>query len=189
MSFAIRTATAEDIPALTALLDASVRGLQHSEYTPDEIEGALRTIYGVDTQLIADGTYFAVESETGQELIACGGWSKRKTLFGGDQCVGREDALLNPATDAAKIRAFFVLPRWARRGLGSRILQACETAAVQAGFTRFEMGATLTGVKLYQARGYAESEHVQVPLANGAMLHIVRMNKTIARPEPHSSNR
>jgi GNAT superfamily N-acetyltransferase len=174
----IRPATPADIPALRALIDASVRGLQSGDYTPAQIEGALATVYGVDTQLIDDRTYFVAEASG---LAGCGGWSKRKTLFGGDQCAGREDNLLDPATEYAKIRAFFVHPDWSRRGVGTQILQACENAALAAGFTRFEMGATLTGVKLYQARGYAEAEHLEVPLGNGASLPIVRMTKVFKK--------
>jgi GNAT superfamily N-acetyltransferase len=111
------------------------------------------------------------------KIVACGGWSKRKTLFGSDRAAGREDDLLDPACDRAKIRAFFVHPDWARRGLGSRILEACENAAREAGFTGFEMGATLTGVKLYRERGYSAIEEMAVPLQNGASLPIVRMVK------------
>ena len=170
----------DDIPRLQDLIEASVRGLQAQDYTPAQIEGALQSVYGVDTQLIADGTYFAVESDGG-EIIACGGWSKRKTLYGGDQYAGREDSLLDPARDAAKIRAFFVHPPWARRGLGSILLEACERAALAAGFTRLEMGATLSGVPFYCAKGFAEIENQSVPLANGETLPIVRMSKEIRR--------
>jgi GNAT superfamily N-acetyltransferase len=144
--------------------------------------------------LIADGTYFIVEAiaeagETGDRRIAapviaaCGGWSKRKTLYGGDRWTGREDSLLDPAQDAAKIRAFYVHPAWARRGIGSMILDACENAATAAGFRRFEMGATLTGVPLYRARGYAELERLAVPLKNGESLPIVRMEKRLRGQE------
>jgi GNAT superfamily N-acetyltransferase len=175
LNVTIRPAVFEDIPALRLLIDASVRGLQAQDYTPAQIEGALEKVFGVDTQLIVDETYFVVESTS--LVIGCGGWSKRKTLFGADHWTSREDVLLDPQHDAAKIRAFFVHPDWARRGIGSMILQACETAATRAGFTRFEMGATLTGVPLYQARGYIAIEHIEVPLANGVTLPIVRMEK------------
>lgn len=182
----IRHAVTEDIPILRDLIDASVRGLQTREYTPSQIESALATVYGVDTQLIADGTYLVAEAEPGGDaaalVVGCGGWSKRKTLYGGDQWTGREAALLDPRHDAAKIRAFFIHPSWARRGIGSMILEACESAAVAAGFTRFEMGATLTGVPLYQARGYIALENLEVPLTNGESLPIVRMEKLIAKP-------
>ncbi len=183
MKLFLRIAVMEDVPALRALIDASVRGLQTEDYSPRQIEGALASVYGVDTQLIADSTYFAVESrETARPVIVgCGGWSRRTTLFGGDQWRGREDALLDPAEDAAKIRAFFVHPHYVRRGIGSMILEACEEAATAEGFRRLEMGATLTGVPLYLARGYIEMEPQEVPLANGEGLPIIRMEKTIGK--------
>jgi GNAT superfamily N-acetyltransferase len=131
-------------------------------------------VYGVDTQLIADGTYWVAEMG---EIVGCGGWSRRATLFGGDQYAGREDSLLDPTKDAAKIRAFFVHPDWARRGIGTTILDACEGAARAAGFRRFEMGATLTGVPFYEARGYTALETLTVPLPDGASMAIVRMEK------------
>jgi N-acetylglutamate synthase-like GNAT family acetyltransferase len=184
VNFRIRQAASADVPALRTLIDASVRGLQAQDYTPRQIEGALASVYGVDTQLIADGTYFVAdavpEGEQAEPVIAgCGGWSKRKTLYGGDQWTGREAGLLDPRQDAARIRAFFVHPAWARRGIGSMILQACEKAAQEAGFARYEMGATLTGVPLYAARGYVPVENLEVPLANGERLPIVRMEKRI----------
>jgi GNAT superfamily N-acetyltransferase len=179
----VRLAEARDIPLLRELIEASVRGLQAGDYSPAQLESALRTVYGVDTQLIADGTYFAaeaVESSQGVQLVGCGGWSKRKTLYGGDQFAGREDSLLDPANDAAKIRAFFVHPAWARRGIGGMILEACEVAAMAAGFRRLEMGATLTGVPFYREKGYVELETADVALENGLTLPIIRMGKNIA---------
>lgn len=173
----LRPAVLEDVPVLTALIAASVRVLQAADYTELQREGALASVFGVDTQLIADQTYFVAEVDG--TIVACGGWSKRKTLFGADHCEGREDALLDPSKDAAKIRAFFVHPDWARRGIGTRVLEACESAAAEAGFRRFEMGATLTGVALYKVRGYREVERIGVPLANGEYLPIVRMEKGI----------
>jgi GNAT superfamily N-acetyltransferase len=181
MNISLRQAVPTDIPALRVLIDASVRGLQAADYTPAQIEGALQTVYGVDSQLIADGTYFVVETEA--VIVGCGGWSKRKTLFGGDRWTGREDSLLNPEQDAAKIRAFFVHPDWVRRGIGSMILAACENAASAAGFTRFEMGATLTGVPLYRARGYVALENLTAPLRNGESLVVVRMEKRMSREQ------
>ncbi len=171
-----------DVPRLRQVIEASVRGLQAQDYSPEQIDGALQSVYGVDSQLIADGTYFAVEVFSalgGGEIVACGGWSRRKTLYGGDQYAGREDSRLDPARDAAKIRAFFVHPRWARRGIGSMILRACENAALAAGFTRLEMGATLSGVAFYRAQGYTAMEHRAVPLSNGESLPIVRMAKNL----------
>lgn len=182
MNFSIRLATPEDIDALRVLIDISVRELQAGDYTPRQIEGALATVYGVDSQLIADGTYFVVENQSGNArpvIVGCGGWSRRKTLYGGDQWSGREDSLLDPKKDAAKIRAFFVHPQWVRRGIGTIVLEACENAALAAGFTRLEMGATLTGVPLYLARGYVAREPQEVPLADGEALPIVRMEKQV----------
>jgi GNAT superfamily N-acetyltransferase len=179
----IRKATPADVHRLREVIEASVRGLQAEYYSPAQIEGALQSVYGVDSQLIADGTYLAVEGPDSQgdsEIVACGGWSKRKTLYGGDQYGGREDSLLDPARDAAKIRAFFVHPKWARRGIGSLILEACERAALDAGFTRLEMGATLSGVAFYEAKGYVQIEKQSVPLGNGAALPIVRMGKVFS---------
>src|SRR5258708_2174060 len=135
----LRLAVPEDVPDLRGLIEASVRGLQTRDYTQAQIEGALKTVFGVDSQLIADGTYIVAEAEpnamertesknvpSGLMIVGCGGWSKRKTLYGSDHWTGREDALLDPLRDAAKIRAFFIHPDWARRGIGSMILQACE---------------------------------------------------------------
>ena len=178
---AIRQAVPADVPALGELIRASVLELQTADYSPEQRERALELVFGVDTQLVADGTYFVaqVRVDDGQVIAACGGWSKRKTLFGSDHCAGREDALLDPGCDAAKIRAFFVHPAWARRGIGSRILEVCEGAALAAGFRRLEMGATLTGVPLYRARGYVEREQRDVPLGPGLSLPIVHMEKYI----------
>jgi GNAT superfamily N-acetyltransferase len=182
-SLIVRPATPADIPVLTVLIETSVRGLQAGDYTPAQIDGALRAVYGVDTQLIADGTYFVVESgPAGPAIVGCGGWSKRKTLYGGDRYQAREDSLLDPRYDAARIRAFFVHPEWARRGIGAMILEACESAAVVAGFTRLEMGATLTGVPFYLAKGYRAVEDLAVALPDGETLAIVRMEKTVRPP-------
>ncbi len=174
--FGIRVAREEDVPLLRELIDASVRGLQAGDYSAEQIDAALEKVFGVDSQLIADGTYLIAESASA-EVVGCGGWSKRKTLYGGDVWKAREDSVLDPAKDAAKIRAFFVHPRWARRGIGTLILEACEEAAQRAGFKRFEMGATLTGVPLYRARGYTALENLAVPLGDGLELPIVRMEK------------
>jgi GNAT superfamily N-acetyltransferase len=180
-AFTLRLADEEDVPALHALIEASVRGLQAADYTPAQIEGALGTVLGLDSQLIRDRTYFVAESaaqdSNGGLIAGCGGWSKRKTLFGADRGPGREPDLLDPANDAAKVRAIFVHPDFARRGLGSLILATVEGAAAQAGFTRYEMGSTLTGVPLYSLRGYLARETIDVPLANGERLQVVKMVK------------
>ena len=178
--FHLRLATEADIRALHALVEASVRGLQAGDYTPAQIEGALGTVLGVDSQLIADRTYFVAESLDGKRLAGCGGWSKRKTLFGADHGPGREPELLNPATDAAKVRAIFVHPDFARQGLGTLILATVENAARTAGFRCFEMGSTLTGVPLYRLKGYIEVETIAVPLKNGEVLPIIKMVKDAA---------
>jgi GNAT superfamily N-acetyltransferase len=178
----IRKAKTADVPRLREVIEASVRGLQAEDYSPAQIEGALKSVYGVDSQLIADGTYLVAEifeSNNKPTIVACGGWSKRKTLYGGDQFAAREDSLLDPARDAAKIRAFFVHPDWTRRGIGGAILEACENAARAAGFTRLEMGATLSGVAFYRAKGYAAVENQQAALGNGEVLPIVRMAKSV----------
>jgi len=178
-SFHIRRATPADIPALHALINLSVRTLQAQDYSSAQIEGAIGTVFGVDSQLIADETYFVLEatSESEKKIVGCGGWSKRKTLFGSDQRDGRENSLLDPLSDNAKIRAFFVHPEWARRGIGSQLLEACENAASEAGFRGFELGATITGERLYRARGYQAIERIEVPLSNGASLPVIRMSK------------
>jgi GNAT superfamily N-acetyltransferase len=186
----LRLAVPEDIPVLRELIDASVRGLQTEDYTPAQIEGALKTVFGVDSQLIADGTYIVAQAEPkGIErigakhaqpelmIVGCGGWSKRKTLYGSDHWTGREDALLDPLCDAARIRAFFIHPAWARRGVGGMILQACEDAARAAGFARFEMGATLTGAKLFGVKGYVAVKPISIPLVNGESLPVIHMEK------------
>lgn len=185
----IRVAEESDTPALHALIEASVRGLQAEDYTPAQIEGALGTVLGLDTQLIRDQTYFLVEAPNPNgplTLAGCGGWSKRKTLFGADNAQLREPELLDPTADAAKVRAIFVHPAFARRGLGSLILAHVEAAAAQAGFRRYEMGSTLTGVPLYTLKGYVAVDALAVPLHNGEALPIIKMTKSAV--EPSKSN-
>jgi GNAT superfamily N-acetyltransferase len=173
----LRLATAADVPGLRELIPASVRGLAPGYYTPQQIESSIVHMFGPDSQLIADGTYFAVE--VGGALAACGGWSRRKTLFGGDQTKGSEDPLLDPRTDAARIRAFFVHPAFARRGLGSLLMNACMDAARAAGFTRLALVATLPGEPLYRAFGFAERERFDAPLADGTFLPVVAMEREL----------
>ena len=191
----IRKAQVADVAALTRLIETSVRELQTEDYTRAQMEGALESVFGVDSKLIEDGTYLVAEAKTldvlpdtsettrgknsGSEWViaGCGGWSKRKTLYGSDHWAGREDTLLDPKRDAAKIRAFFIHPQWARRGVGSKILEACETAAREAGFTSYEMGATLTGAKLFGAKGYIAVQNIEVPLKNGLSLTVIHMAK------------
>jgi GNAT superfamily N-acetyltransferase len=182
----LRTATAADLESIRSLIAASVRGLQH-EYSEGQREQALASVFTPDTQLIADGTYYVLESAEGSvlgasdgALAACGGWSWRKTLYGGDHHHASRDAeRLDPATDAAKVRAFFVHPSWARRGLGTRLLRACEQAAWDAGFRRCEMGATLSGVPLYERHGYRRVAEILVDLPGGERLPVVRMEKLL----------
>jgi GNAT superfamily N-acetyltransferase len=163
--------------AIAALIDASVRGLQSGDYSAAQIEGALATVFTTDSQLISDGTYFVAYADGG-ELAGCGGWSFRKTLYGGDHQVEKiEPERLDPALDAAKVRAIFVHPRFARMGLGSLLLEAAERAAVDAGFRRFEMGSTLTGVSLYTRKGYREVGRATVPVGGGEVIEVVRMVK------------
>jgi len=178
-----RRATLADLPALRALIEASVRGLVTKEYTPAQVEGCMGHALGLDTQLVGDGTYYIAELDTPEvknaEMLGCGGWSYRRTLFGSDNADQRESSLLDPATDAAKIRAIFVHPAWARRGIGTAILAHCEHAAQMAGFSRVEMGSTLTGVPLYTLKGYAAQKNIEVPLPNGEVLTVVHMTKVL----------
>ena len=175
--FRLRVATAEDAAGIREVIEASVRGLQAGDYSADQIEASLKTVFTIDSQLIADGTYFVAFAENG-ELAGCGGWSIRKTLYGGDSQVEEiVPELLDPVVDAAKVRAIFVHPRFARMGLGSVILGAAEGAALAAGFKRFEMGSTLTGVSLYSLKGYVEVDRVAVPVGQDETIEVVRMVK------------
>jgi ribosomal protein S18 acetylase RimI-like enzyme len=177
-SISIRTATSADIPALHALIEASVRGLQANDYTAAQIEGALGHALGLDSQLIADQTYFVAETYD-SVIVASGGWSYRSTLCGGDHLPGRQLTALDPAHDAAKIRAIYVHPQWSRRGLGSMMLAHCEQQAYAAGFRSVEMGSTLTGVPLYTLRGYRECNRSTIALLNSEGLMVVHMNKRL----------
>jgi GNAT superfamily N-acetyltransferase len=174
----LRCATLEDIPQLHSLIAASIRALGADDYRSEQIEGALKGAFGVDTQLIRDGTYFVVEIDG--RTAACGGWSKRKTLFGGDARAERDAAELDPTRDAAKIRAFFVHPDFARRGIGRLLLDRCEQAAIVGGFTRFEMMATLPGVRLYEACGYVPAARIDYPVGEGVTIEFVPMSKSLA---------
>ncbi len=178
---ALRLAREDDIPSITTLIDVSVRGLSQAHYSPEEIEESLVSVFGVDSQLIADGTYFVIECAG--ELAASGGWSKRTTLYGGDQVRAGADALLDPSTDAARIRAFYVSPRFARRGLARLLYQTCEAAALAAGFRRFQLGATLPGVPLYEKLGFRALGPMDRSMGNGLTLGIVHMERAIA-PHP-----
>lgn len=175
----IRRATYDDIPSLETIIAASARGLSGGHYAPEQVEGALRGAFGVDTQIIRDGSYFVLESAG--RTAGCGGWSRRRTLFGSDARAERDAGELDPAVDAARIRAFFILPEFARRGLGSLLLEHCEREAVAYGFRRFELMATLPGVRLYSSRGYDGSEPVDWPMADGLSIRFVPMSKLAPR--------
>jgi GNAT superfamily N-acetyltransferase len=181
-AFHLRPATEADIPAILTLVEASVRGLQLHDYTPAQIDASLGTAFGVDRQLIADQTYFvASPADDPNTVVASGGWSFRKTLCGSDTLAARDASTLDPAepTAFAKIRAIFVHPAYARRGLGSLVLAHCESAAQAAGFTRFEMGSTLTGVPLYTLKGYTETRRSQLSLPNHQSIEIVHMRRSL----------
>jgi GNAT superfamily N-acetyltransferase len=175
----LRPATLDDVSALEELIAESVRILQAQNYSTSQREAAIGSVFGVDRQLIRDGTYFVVEG--GGTLVGCGGWSRRKTLFGSDASAGREDALLDPAADAARIRAFFVRPGYERRGIASAIMRASEEAAAAYGFTRLELRATLTGVPLYRAHGFTEAELTRIPLPSGESLPAIQMVKSLLK--------
>ena len=173
----IRLATFGDIPELQELIALSVRGLSNGYYTTGQIESAIRYVFGIDSQLIVDGTYYIFEKQ--HVIVGCGGWSKRNTLYGGDQYKDTEDPMLDPAKDAARIRAFFVHPGHARQGIGSRIITTCEDAARSNGFTSLQLGATLPGVPLYLSMGYQPLERIDEVLPDGEVLGIVKMQKNI----------
>jgi GNAT superfamily N-acetyltransferase len=176
-AFSLRLARLVDAPVLKALIAASVRGLSRDDYTDAQIEAALGSAFGVDTELIRDGTYFVAESAG--EIVGCGGWSKRRTLFGGDQQVGRQSELLDPLCDAARIRAFFVRPDRAREGIGRALLADCEDAALAHAFVATELMATLPGYRLYRALGYVGDERIQHSLPGGAVIEFIPMRKNL----------
>jgi N-acetylglutamate synthase-like GNAT family acetyltransferase len=176
----LRKATVADIPALNALIARSARGLSTAEYSARQIEGALRGAFGVDSQLLTDETYFVVE-DAGQ-IVGCGGWSFRSTLFGGDARAGRNSSILDPDTQAAKIRAFFVDPAHARHGIGSLLLDHCENQARAHGYSQVELMATLPGAKLYTARGYAAAPLVHFDVGSGERIEFIPMRKRLIAP-------
>jgi len=176
MNWQHRLARDQDVPALEKLIPISTRALQAPYYSTAQIEAALGPIFAVDRQLIRDGTYFVIENET--TIIGCGGWSKRKSLYGGDNARPSENAKLDSRHDSARIRAFFVHPSWARRGIGKCILKACEDAIVSAQFRKVDLVATLAGEPLYAAFGYSAVERYEIPMANDLTLPVVRMTKS-----------
>lgn len=178
VDFSIRKATLADSSILEQLIAESARGLGHQDYTDTQIEAALGTAWGIDTQLIRDGTYFVVEAE--EEIVACGGWSKRRTLFGGDEQAGRQSEILDPRRDPARIRAFFVRPGWARRGIGRALLEKCEAEACTGGFRSAELVATIPGQRFYSACGYVGDNRIKYPLGDGISIEFVPMRKEFA---------
>jgi GNAT superfamily N-acetyltransferase len=173
----LRLATLADVPRLRDLIDRSVRALSADYYTLGQIESALTHVFGPDTLLIADGTYFVIENEA-SELVAAGGWSRRRKVYGGDQMTAAEDTFLDPATDPARIRAFYVHPDWARRGLARRLFERCAADAARAGFRALELVATLPGEPLYLALGFTPIERSAPRLPDGEVLPVVRMRLT-----------
>ena len=172
----LRLATPADIPALSALMDAAIGELQRGFLTEAQI-AASRLTMGLDRQLMEDGTYFVVESPAGVPA-GCGGWSRRNTLYGGDHSPGRNAALLDPATDAARVRALYTAPAFTRRGVGRMILAACEAAAAREGFARLELAGTLAGEPLYAACGYAVIERFD-ETSGPVAVPLLRMGKTL----------
>lgn len=167
-----------EIETLNDLITLSARELSRDTYSKQEIDGAIQYVFGVDSELVADKTYFVIEKNG--EIAGCGGWSKRKTLFGGNQFSGREGAVyLDPSIEAAKIRAFFIHPKFARQGLGRLLLIHCEREARVNGFTQLEMMATLPGFKLYSTFAYEAVSNEVVMLPNNVPLRFVRMMKNL----------
>jgi len=179
-SFTIRLARDEDVASLNELIPLAVRGLSAGFYTPQQITSAIAHVFGVDRQLISDGTYYVAETSDGR-LVGCGGWSHRKTMFGGDRTGFKEsnDTLLDPARDAARLRAFFVDPAYSRRGIGKRIVQISEQAARDAGFTSMELVATLPGEPLYAACGYRSIERFDIDIPGGVPIPATKMQKPL----------
>ncbi|MDQ6829628.1 MAG: GNAT family N-acetyltransferase [Gemmatimonadota bacterium] len=176
MRYHLRAARGADLPALRHLIRESVSGLSTGFYSARQIESALEFMFGPDSQLIADGTYYVIEGEGA--IVAAGGWSHRRTLFGGDQMKGSlPDPLLDPRTEPARIRAFFVHPSSARRGLGRRLFEHCLASATESGFRALELVATLPGEPLYASLGFAVVERFDVELPDGERLPVARMRR------------
>lgn len=174
----LRAATHADVPVLRALIDDSIRHLSISHYTDEQADAALSVaFFGVDTELLEDQSYFLIEDQG--RIAACGGWSRRKKLFGGDGTAGNESGYLDPSRDPAKIRAFFVHPDYARQGLGARLLTHCEAQAQAYGFRAFEMMATLSGEAFYVAHGYQRGDEQEYELPQNLRITGVWMRKTV----------
>ena len=177
MTYELRLATEHDIPELRELIPFAARALSVGYYAEPQVGSMIRHAIGVDSQFIADGTYFVVADT--ERIAGCGGWNKRATLYGGDRSKGESDPLLDPATDAARIRAFFVHPDPVRRGIGRRLIETCEDAAREAGFSRMELGTTLPGEPLYAAMGYTATDRFDIALPDGEMLPSAHMIKSL----------
>jgi GNAT superfamily N-acetyltransferase len=173
----IRHATSDDRAAITQLIAASARYLSREHYDEAQIETAIATVFGVDTDLIDDGTYFVVEISG--EMVGCGGWSRRKTLFGGDQYSSRDAGYLDSQSEPAKIRAFFIHPNHARKGIGRAILSRCETEARGHGFSALELMATLPGVAFYESCGFSARGTLDSDLTSDVKLELVPMQKEL----------
>lgn len=177
--FTSRLATLDDVPRLTTVMDAAIGELQRAFLDDAQIE-ASRAVMGIDTQLIEDGTYFVIEA-TGGEIAGCGGWSRRATMYGNDHSPGRDAKLLDPAVDAARVRAMYTNPAYARRGVGRLVLALCEKAAAEEGFKRLELVGTLSGEPLYTAYGFAPVERIDVSVTD-VSVPAVRMEMPV---DPH----
>jgi len=184
MTFTLRLAQVSDVAVLKSLMERAIHQLLEPFLPPEAVKASFE-VMGLDSQLIIDGTYFAVES-TGT-IIGCGGWSERATLFGGDQSIGRNSRFLDPAIDAARVRAMYTDPAHARRGVGRAVLAACEFAAVARGFSRVQLAATLSGEPLYRACGYVEVERFLSPTSAGIDIPLVRMEKALTDGPPGTS--
>lgn len=174
--FSSRTATEADMKVLTALMKASISALQNAFLNREQVTASYE-IMGLDTKLIEDKTYYVILHK--ETIVGCGGWSKRATLFGGNHTKGRDDALLDPRTEAARIRAMYTHPDWTRKGIGRMILDLCEEAARKSGFNRFELAATLSGQPLYSAAGYKPIEFFTARTSNNIEIPLVKMAKSI----------
>jgi GNAT superfamily N-acetyltransferase len=180
----LRLATRDDVPGISRLIEASVRTLSEGYYTAAQIGSALQYIFGVDTALIDDDTYYVVPVMAGG-YAAAGGWSRRRTLYGGDQRKSGDDPLLDPRREPARIRAFFVAPEMARRGLGRLLYERCAAEAHAAGFGALELMATLPGEPFYRALGFAAHERSEATMPDGETLPVVRMSRVIGEREQH----
>jgi GNAT superfamily N-acetyltransferase len=176
MRFTHRLATLDDVPVLKPLMDAAIAELLKPVLTPEQVQASF-SVMGLDTQLIKDGTYFVIEADG--RIAGCGGWSRRATLFGGDHSAGREARLLDPKTEAARVRAMYTHPDFTRRGIGRMVLDLCEAAAAREGFRDVELAATMAGLPLYRACGYLDIEAFDADTPSGVTVPLVRMGKSL----------